>query len=461
MILNYLKETKKEKPELRMKAEGLINTGYQRLLTFEVPGGGFSWFGQKPANKILTAWGLLEFNDMNSVYPIDEKIIERTQRWLVSQQNPDGSFSFDSTHGGYPAGVNVTVMSTAFITWALAESGYRDQATDKALAYLRSHLDTMGDSYTLALTANALYLSDSSSRETAEAIRKLSSMAVAKEEVACWPCGATVMGGYGESGTVEATALAAQALVRSDSEYELTTRALNYLTSRKSANGSWGSTQATVLALRVLAEARKKPGKQTGTITVSINGKSHSTFTITEENSDVLQMADLRDAVRTGENNIELTCADKGSFTWQVAGKYHLPWNKEREAGEKPLSISVSYDRTTLSSDDIIKAKAAVTRRGTLQGGMVIVDLGIPPGFTVLTGDLEKLRNHNVIQRYELTPRKIILYLSEIRAGETLSIPYRLKARFPLRAKSPASAVYEYYNPAVRAESPPLQLTVR
>jgi hypothetical protein len=50
LALDYMKRTKK----LHAKAEGFSATSYQRLLTFEGPGGGFSWFGNA-ANKILTA----------------------------------------------------------------------------------------------------------------------------------------------------------------------------------------------------------------------------------------------------------------------------------------------------------------------------------------------------------------------------------------------------------------------
>jgi uncharacterized protein YfaS (alpha-2-macroglobulin family) len=52
LALDYMKRTKKLTPEVHAKAEGYIANGYQRLLTFEVPGGGFSWFGNAPANKI-------------------------------------------------------------------------------------------------------------------------------------------------------------------------------------------------------------------------------------------------------------------------------------------------------------------------------------------------------------------------------------------------------------------------
>jgi hypothetical protein len=65
LILDYMKTTKKITPELQMKAEGFINNGYQRLLSYEVPGGGFEWFGNAPAHRILTAFGLMEFHDMS------------------------------------------------------------------------------------------------------------------------------------------------------------------------------------------------------------------------------------------------------------------------------------------------------------------------------------------------------------------------------------------------------------
>ena len=47
LALDYMKRIQKLTPEVHAKAEGFIANGYQRLLTFEVPGGGFSWFGKR------------------------------------------------------------------------------------------------------------------------------------------------------------------------------------------------------------------------------------------------------------------------------------------------------------------------------------------------------------------------------------------------------------------------------
>src|SRR5258708_40030069 len=91
LALDYMKRSKKLTPEVHAKAEGFIANGYQRRLTFEVPGGGFSWFGNAPANKILTAYGLMEFYDMSRLHDGDAKLIWRTQQRLASQQLERGS----------------------------------------------------------------------------------------------------------------------------------------------------------------------------------------------------------------------------------------------------------------------------------------------------------------------------------------------------------------------------------
>jgi len=503
MILSYLKRNNIIKPELQKKAEDLISTGYQALITYEVPGGGFSWFGKRPADITLTAYGLLEFSDMRRVYEIDDRLIERTQRWLISKQNKDGSFGDcspryetprysslgigddgedspgyetpiyigdhgegssrdDSTQGNTCSDSgSPNLLDTAYITWALMESGCRDDAVMKGTACLKAHLPEIRDSYIMALTANCFALADRSSRDTDEICRRLLSKVKLNKDKAYWECGGTAMSGYGEAGRIENTALAAQALLRSGSAHETAQKALNYLISTRSPSGTWSSTQATVLALRALIEADSRPKKQSGKIDISINGKAHSSFDITEEMSDVIQMADLREAVRKGVNTIELGKSGTGIFTYQVTGKYFIPWKGERESVDKPLTISVAYDRTTLSTNDQIKVEAAIERSGASSRGMVIAELGVPPGFTVMTEDLERLRESGVIERYELTSTQIIFYLLGMERGSRVSLPYRIKARFPIRAKSPSSTVYEYYNPENRAESPPLQITVR
>src|SRR5437660_5146211 len=100
LVVDYVKKARVASPEILMKAENYLNVGYQKLLTFERPGGGFDWWGSGEPLVWLSAYGLQEFNDMARVFPIDRGVIERTQRFLLSKRDQDGTWSnIGGTHG--------------------------------------------------------------------------------------------------------------------------------------------------------------------------------------------------------------------------------------------------------------------------------------------------------------------------------------------------------------------------
>jgi len=91
---------------------------------------------------------------------------------------------------------------------------------------------------------------------------------------------------------------------------------------------------------------------------------------------------------------------------------------------------------------------------------MALIDLGVPPGFNVVTEDLSQLVEMGVIARYELTGRQIIIYLEDLSSDAPLTFSYRLQARFPMRAQTPPSSAYDYYNPGDVTVRAPLEVTV-
>jgi len=124
------------------------------------------------------------------------------------------------------------------------------------------------------------------------------------------------------------------------------------------------------------------------------------------------------------------------------------------------LGIRVDYDRTRLTKDDLLSATVTVRNNTPAVTSMVIVDLGVPPGFAVETEDLANLVERGKIQKYRLTGRQIIVYLEELKARQVLEFSYRLRAKFPIKAQTPSSRVYEYYNPENQATAAPEQLEV-
>ena len=143
---------------------------------------------------------------------------------------------------------------------------------------------------------------------------------------------------------------------------------------------------------------------------------------------------------------------------------FYLPWEEATAtatvAVPQPMRINVTYDRTELAVNDLLGVRADVELLAPGEAGTVIVDLGIPPGFAPVTEEPGTLVREGQIERYELTGRQIILYLTNVRSGQVYSFDYRLQARYPLRAQTTPSQVYDYYAPDQRDSEPPQRIVV-
>ena len=468
LALDYMKRTKKLTPEVHAKAEGYIANGYQRLLTFEVKGGGFSWFGQAPANKILTSYGLMEFHDMSKVYEVDPRLIQRTQQWLVSQQQADGSWKPDTNfinEGATNRYNSDALRITAYIAWSLENTGYQGEAVDRAMAYVQKHVSAKADPYTLAVLANFAVDYGKDRGFTREAMQMLLDARTDKDEQAWWSSEETGVYSTGTSASVETTGLAVQALLKWGQASNVAKKALTYITAKKDASGTWGSTQATIMALRALLLATEKGSADVrGNIEIALNGKTVTELKLTADNNDLFHQFVYKDLDVKAPSAVEIRFDGKGGLGYQVVGQYYLPWG-ERTA-EEPLSISVKYDRTRLAQNDIATATATVRNNLKKSANMVMVDLGIPPGFDLLSEDLQEYQEKTAgqksgrLQKYSMTATQAILYFDSFAPGETVTLHYRLRAKYPVRAKTFSSRVYEYYDPDVKSVARPVQLEV-
>src|SRR6202035_1411932 len=104
-----------------------------------------------------------------------------------------------------------------------------------------------------------------------------------------WNAEETSMYATGASAAVETTGLAVQAILKRGSDPAVATKAMNYLVSKKDASGTWGTTQATIMALRALLLATEKGAADVrGTLEIVLNGKTAEKLTLTPENNDLL-----------------------------------------------------------------------------------------------------------------------------------------------------------------------------
>ena len=91
---------------------------------------------------------------------------------------------------------------------------------------------------------------------------------------------------------------------------------------------------------------------------------------------------------------------------------------------------------------------------------MVILDLPVPAGFAVAVEDFDRLVRDHKIAKYQVTARKVIVYLRGLEPGNTFKLDYGLRATLPVKATVPGAKVYEYYDPSKQATSKETRVTV-
>jgi uncharacterized protein YfaS (alpha-2-macroglobulin family) len=456
LVLDYLRKSERGSAEVLRRAENYLNLGYQRLLTFQRPGGGFDWWGNDQPVLWLTALGLHEFSAMAKVGCVDPAVLERTRTYLLAQQAADGSWT--------DAGTERALLLTSYITWALLQSGVRCDEVQKAVAYIRERDAKASSTYELALAANALAAWDSRDQTLAKLLAQLErhKQNVPGKQSCCFPSlGRSLTYAWGDSLTVETTALAALAFLEAGAFSETTQRSLIFLGQARDAHGTWATSQATILALQALVRAAGNPRRKgTQAFAILVNGKEVQKGEINEANADVLQQFNLTEHLRPGDNRVTIQGPGETAMTYQVVARHFERW-KERPTDRSGLNLAVDYDRKELTTRTPLLATATLKNVGKEPTAMVMVELGIPPGFTANPDDFANLVAAKKLQKFSLSSQQAILYLGEVKPGDVQTINYTLRPRHPIKAKTPPAVAYEYYTPTHRATASPVELVVQ
>src|SRR5207245_6691309 len=135
------------------------------------------------------------------------------------------------------------------------------------------------------------------------------------------------------------------------------------------------------------------------------------------------------------KNEVKLELNGEKNRMYQVVGRHFEPWKKE-EVKKPLLDVSVDYDRTSLSTADILRAKATLKYNGEVPTYMVIVDLGIAPGFVIDAGDFAEMVAAKKIEKFTVTQRQVTLYIGDVKKGDVKTFEYSLKPKYPVTAKT-------------------------
>jgi hypothetical protein len=506
LALRYLKDSDKDSG-IAAKARKYLQEGYNRLLNYRSPDGGFSYWGHgEQADLALTAYALRFLSDARPFIEVDENMIKTARSWLISRQRPDGSWparyywseNEDNQRSiiltAYVARTlamteDVDVRKSASIPQDISKADEADSsrlAIKRALDLLAKKAEEIDEPYLIASYALAAFAAHDS-RATAVAAR-IRGMAHEEGEAVYWSLETnTPFYGWGLAGRVETTALVTQVLVHDaeadgdmaavETDKRLIDRALLFLLKRKDRYGVWYSTQATVnvfdtfAAIMAKDKATESIATPAGQAEVLINGNNAGTVAVPSDGklSGPISI-DVTRFLSNGDNVVEIRRGGQTSkASAQLLATYYMPWATSsaaaltniRTGDSDALRLAVTFNKTEATVSDEINCHVEAERIGFHGYGMMLAEIGLPPGADVDRASIEHaMRDAGWgINQYDVLPDRLVVYLWP-RAGGT-KFDFKFKPRFGLKAKSAPSVLYDYYNPEAKTTVTPTSFVVR
>ncbi len=462
MLLRYVRARQMPESATTRRALRYAEVGYQRLLNYRAPGGGFSYWGGSSADLALTAYALRFLHDAESVIPVDDELVQETRQWLLQQQAADGNWKADAAY---------SPQVSAYVAWVLAATaasgdGKAGAAEDakllRALDFLKRAVEAKPDPYALAGFVLAAHAAGKSGM-AGEAVLRLRDMEQRTRDGSYWDSSRTPFHGWGLSGRLENTALVVQALAAGTSGAAIlndgpAARGFVFLLSNKDAYGGWLSTQATVSVLDALLLLPDSAGGAYS-LEITVNGQRLTTAEIPAGGgARPATIVDLSSAMAAGNNVVELRGSGARLASAQISGRFFLPWDSpQRPRPSAVVGLAVSYDRTSLSQGELVRANIAVERSaGT---GMLLAEIGLPPGADVDRESLGRARDaDDGLYRYDVLPDRVVLYLWPRESARSFEFSFR--PLLAVDALTAPSLLFDYYNPGERAVVPPTRFRV-
>lgn len=441
-ILKYLKESGKSNAEVEKKALEYILAGYNRLLGFETKKNGFEWFGNTPPHEALTAYGLMEFTDMQEFIKVDQQMLDRTKQFLLSRRDGQGGFSLST--GGYDRFASVpNKIANIYIVFALSQAGMGSEIVPEYEAAVKKAMESK-DGYQMAMMA----LAASNMKRTGDYRILMDALQAAYQKNGL-ASETSVVNSRDASLRVETASLYALALMREQSyDIGLIAQLITRILDNKSYYG-YGSTQATVLALKAIVEYSKLTGK--------INENPQITFTM--NNNTVSADSTLTAVVREGKNVFGVQYGDKTSaipYTLQVSYNTFTPPN----SAKAELTLTTRLAATQTRVGETMRMDIGVTNTKALLQPMSIAKIGIPAGLSVQPWQLKELKEKGHMAYYEMFDNYLVLYFMGFAAGETKTISLDLKADIAGTYKGKASNTYLYYTPEYKNWNDGVEVTI-
>jgi hypothetical protein len=439
VALKFLELSGYNQGNIKQTVLGYLQSGYSQLAKYETSEGGFEWFGRTPPHEGLTAYGLMQFNELKEYVDVDEKMVERTKKWLLSRSNGKGGFNLDP--GKYDQFREAPEMiSNAYITWALSEIGEKN--LEPYIEHVKKDLKTF-DAYRAALLANIL-LNTGNSDHAFEVINTLLKNLKSKN-YSDITAASSITKSQGENLKIEVLALTALALSKTGVFQEDFEDIIAQILKKRGPYG-FGSTQATILAYKALYAfvKTKSTDPTSGTITVTVNNSNPFTTSFGQGQMQAITFDIPEHYLKDGENIVSVNINGKGNLPWEISGKW-MSTTPDADTACK-VKLKTTYSVPKIKTGNLVQLNAVVSNSQKSPLPQSIAILSIPAGLSLIPEQLKELSDKKLFDYYEIKDHSLVLYFLELGPNESRNIPINLKADVAGNYGSAAHAAYVYYN---------------
>jgi hypothetical protein len=467
LALSYLDRFGTVPTVTRERFDEAIREGTRLLLTYEIEGGGFDWFGRPPAKLLLSAYGAHEWWMLHRLRRREGKedprgtdgagaVAMRTTRWLVARQRADGSFPAEGVPYAWKDGRSSELAATAYVGWAIAQGRKWDASFEDAVEKARRYVTAKttgrdaadgGDPYVLALAA--VFLAEAGDDpEAAACVAERLVKLVRHDGDRAWIDGGrgSAFHGRGSVASVEATALAVLAARRLGDRTSLPMDGLlETLREKRRADGTWGTTQATVLALWALLDATEDAPPAGTEIVVRAPGMPERRVTVGEDAAPVT--VDLQPLLAAGPGPYAVTVerGDGGAVSATLRLRHSVVWPARGE-GAGPVTVRAPLpQRATVGETFVVPIEVRNTSNERVAMPTAVIPL--PAGVSVPRAALKALRRPDGVERIESEEGRVVVYLRTLGPGASVSLALPVIARLRGRLTAAPPESNPYYEP--------------